>query len=341
LSASELALSCRGLRRSFDGVLAVDGFDLDVPTGALVALLGPSGCGKTTALRLIAGLDRPESGTVHVRGRLVAGDGEWVPPERRKVGMVFQEWALFPHLDVESNIAFGVDGDASARVASLIELARLQGLEHRMPHELSGGQQQRVALARALAPQPDLLLLDEPFSNLDAQLRAEVRGEVREILTATGTTSVFVTHDQEEALSIADRVAVMIDGAVRQTGDPFAIYAAPADAGVARLVGQANLISAEVSGGFAHSSLGDLPMPTLADGPCDLLVRPEAVAIAPDPAGPARVVDVEFYGHDQLIRCALPSGEHVQVRLIGPHPEFVLGSAVRLELRGQPLALPR
>ena len=308
MSDQRPALVCRDLSKTFDGVRAVDGLDLEVPTGSLTALLGPSGCGKTTALRLIAGLERPDRGTVEVRGRVVAGDGTWVPPERRRVGMVFQEWALFPHLDVTANIAFGLDGDIVDRVAVMLELAQLDGLAHRMPHELSGGQQQRVALARALAPGPDLLLLDEPFSNLDAQLRAEVRGQVRAILEATGTTAVFVTHDQEEALSIADRIAVMVEGTVRQTATPFEIYTAPRDAQVARLVGQANLVAAVVTNGRASSPFGEVPAPGIPDGPCELLVRPESVAIVADPAGADHVVDVEFYGHDQLIRCRLAGG---------------------------------
>ena len=341
ISVHDSSLVCRGLVKVFDGTVAVDGFDLAVPTGALVALLGPSGCGKTTALRLIAGLERPGAGTIEVCGRLVAGDGTWVPPERRRVGMVFQEWALFPHLDVAANVAFGLDGDPSGRVASLLELARLDGLAHRMPHELSGGQQQRVALARALAPEPDLLLLDEPFSNLDAQLRAEVRAQVRDILTEIGATAVFVTHDQEEALSIADRVAVMVEGRVRQTGSPFEIYSAPIDARVARLVGQANLVPAAVTRGLARSAFGEVPAPGLPDGPCDLLVRPESIEITAAHGGGARIVDVEFYGHDQLVACRLESGETLQVRQIGAHPDLVTGASVDLTLRGEPRALAR
>jgi iron(III) transport system ATP-binding protein len=341
LSLGGPALVCRDLSKAFDGVRAVDGLDLDVPTGSLTALLGPSGCGKTTALRLIAGLERPDRGTIEVRGRAVAGGGTWVPPERRRVGMVFQEWALFPHLDVTANIAFGLDGVVADRVGELLELAQLEGLAHRMPHELSGGQQQRVALARALAPAPDLLLLDEPFSNLDAQLRAQVRGQVRAILEATGTTAVFVTHDQEEALSIADRIAVMVDGTIRQTATPFEIYTSPRDAAVARLVGQANLLTAIVTNGRASSALGDVDAPEMPDGPCELLVRPESVEIVADPAGSGRVIDVEFYGHDQLIRCRLAGGEELSVRLIGPHPDLVAGTPVSLALREQPLALTR
>jgi iron(III) transport system ATP-binding protein len=340
MTEREVLLRCDGLSKRFGTAVALDGFDLEVRRGELVALLGPSGCGKTTALRLIAGLEYPDAGSVRVLGRTVAARGTWVPPERRRVGLVFQEWALFPHLDVTGNVAFGLDGDADGRVGEMLALARLEGLAHRMPHELSGGQQQRVALARALAPGPDLLLLDEPFSNLDAQLRAEVRSEVRALLGATSTTAVFVTHDQEEALSISDRVAVMLDGRVRQMGSPFEVYTAPADAAVARMVGQANLVTASVSGGLARSSLGEVPAPGLADGTCEVLIRPESVEIAADPRGPATVEHVEFFGHDQLVRCRTAEGDRVDVRLIGPHPDLVAGATVSLRLRGEARVLP-
>ena len=332
-------LITRGLAKTFGGVHAVTDFDLDVHDGDILALLGPSGCGKTTALRLIAGLERPEAGTVQIRGRRVAGDGDWTPPERRRVGLVFQDWALFPHLDVRANVAFGLDRPSPDRIDELLDLVHLDGLADRMPHELSGGQQQRVAVARALAPEPDLLLLDEPFSNLDAQLRAEVRAEVREVLRATGTTAVLVTHDQVEALSVADRVAVMLSGSVRQTGTPFEVYAAPADGRVARLLGDANLLPATASGGTVAFAFGGVDA-ALPDGPCEVLVRPESLRAVHDDAGDARVVHVEFYGHDQLVRCDIAGGVAVDVRLIGPHPELTPGACVRLELAGPAIALP-
>jgi iron(III) transport system ATP-binding protein len=331
---SSPVLRCAALSKRFGAVVAVDGFALEVDDGELLCLLGPSGCGKTTALRLIAGLERPDGGSVEVAGRTVAGPGTWVPPEKRRVGMVFQDWALFPHLDVQANVAFGLDGETQGRVEELLELARLTGLEERMPHELSGGQQQRVALARALAPSPEVLLLDEPFSNLDAQLRAEVRSEVRRVLHSTGTTAVFVTHDQEEALSIADRVAVMISGRVRRAGSPYEVYADPADAVVARLLGQTNLLPARITSGVAMTALGELPVPDAPDGVAEVLVPPESLRASPDPAGQARIADVEFYGHDQLLRCALGEGMELGVRLMGPHPELEVGTAVRLDVVG-------
>ncbi len=209
------------LHKHFDDVGAVNGVSLALAQGDLLALLGPSGCGKTTTLRLIAGFERLDAGAIRIEGKMVAGDRTHLPPEQRRVGMVFQEYALFPHMSVDDNIRFGLHryaGDKISRAATVLKLVGLDGLGARMPHELSGGQQQRVALARALGPEPDLVLLDEPFSNLDAGLRVRVRSEVRDILKAAGATAIFVTHDQEEALSLVDQVAVMMDGKVLAGG---------------------------------------------------------------------------------------------------------------------------
>ena len=336
----DVVLRCTGLAKRFGDVTAVDGFDLEVRRGELLCVLGPSGCGKTTALRLVAGLERPDAGTIEVAGRTVTAPGTWIPSERRRVGMVFQDWALFPHLDVRGNVAFGLDGEATSRVDELLGLVRLDGLEHRMPHELSGGQQQRVALARSLAPTPEVLLLDEPFSNLDAQLRAEVRSEVREVLRLTGTTAVFVTHDQEESLSIGDRVAVMIAGRTRRTGTPYEVYADPGDATVARLLGQTNLVPARIAAGVASTALGEISVPDAPDGAAEILIRPESLSAVPDPGGEARVVRVEFYGHDQLVTCALSDATELDVRVMGPHPELEVSASVRIELTGSARAFP-
>ena len=226
-----VALRCTGIAKRFGDTVVVDDLDLMAHTGEIVALLGPSGCGKTTTLRLIAGFEAQDSGTIEIGGRLVAGPspGRGEPPERRRVGMVFQDYALFPHLSVGKNVAFGLtrDQERNGQVEAALETVGLPDFAGRMPHELSGGQQQRVALARALAPGPDVILLDEPFSNLDAALRASVRAEVRQILSRAKATALLVTHDQEEALSLADRVAVMWDGHVVQSATPETLYHRP------------------------------------------------------------------------------------------------------------------
>jgi iron(III) transport system ATP-binding protein len=229
----EILLSCSGVTKRFSQTVALDGFNLHLRKGTILALLGPSGCGKTTALRVMAGFERPSSGEVWVGGRQVAGARTWIPPEKRSIGMVFQDWALFPHLDVWRNVAFGLQKDDSDRVREVLKLVDLEGLEDRLPHELSG----------ALAPSPRVILLDEPFSNLDATLRASVRAEVRSVLRAAGATAIFVTHDQEEALSMADQLAVMVAGRVVQIGAPHEVYGMPADRRVASLVGDANFFS--------------------------------------------------------------------------------------------------
>ncbi|NMR21070.1 ABC transporter ATP-binding protein [Cellulomonas fimi] len=300
-------LEVRGVRKSFDDLEVLRGVDLDVPSGALVAVLGPSGCGKTTLLRVIAGFERAGAGTVSVGGRLLtAPPGTHVAPEKRRIAVVPQEGALFPHLTVADNVAYGLrrrDPRRGRRVSELLELVGLEGYERRMPAELSGGQQQRVALARALAPEPQVVLLDEPFSALDAALRASVRADVRAALRATGATGFLVTHDQEEALSTADVVAVMRDGVVVQAGTPEQVYRAPHDLDVARFVGEAVVLAATVAGGVARTPLGELrPAPGCVDGSGTLVVRPEQVhLVACDVGVPARVVDTVFYGHDASV----------------------------------------
>lgn len=332
-ASNGIALRCSGVTKVFDDAVALHGFDLSLASGTLMALLGPSGCGKTTALRVMAGFETPTAGEVWVGDRRVAGGGEWVPPEKRRIGMVFQDWALFPHLDVWHNIAFGLDGDPE-RVADVIDMMDLKGFERRMPHELSGGQQQRVALARALAPSPEVILLDEPFSNLDATLRASVRAEVAQVLHDVKATAIFVTHDQEEALAMADEIAVMVQGRVLQVGSPHDVYGAPSSREVASLVGEANFIRGNVHANEASTALGPVPAPGVPDGDAEILVRPEAIELVYDESGDAHIIRAEFYGHDQLVSARLSDGTVVEARLLGPHPELRVDAPVRARLSG-------
>jgi len=320
VDAASPALRTLALVKRFDEVLAVDRVDLEVRRGEFLAVLGPSGCGKTTLLRLIAGFERPDAGGIEIDGEVVAGPRRVVPPEERRIGMVFQESALFPHLDVEGNIGFGLPGRGRGpRVAELVALVGLAGLQRRMPYELSGGQQQRVALARALAPHPALVLLDEPFSSLDATLRAQLRVEVREILRAAGATAVFVTHDQAEALEISDRVAVMRAGRIEQVSTPDELYLRPANRFVAGFVGEANFLSGEVHGDEVHTLVGHFRAAPgfLAQGArADVLLRPEQLHMLPvarlktppSPESVLRVVRRIFHGSEVHHVLRSPSG---------------------------------
>jgi iron(III) transport system ATP-binding protein len=330
-----------GVSRSYGPIRAVRDLDLEVKRGEILALLGPSGCGKTTTLRLIAGFESPNSGTVEVGGRTVARPGANVPPEKRRVGMVFQDYALFPHLSVERNVAYGLSNGKKrkGRVAEILALAHLEGLEERMPHELSGGQQQRVALARALAPEPAVVLLDEPFSNLDASLRARVRSEMREILREAGATAIFVTHDQEEALSLAHEVAVMIRGTVVQTAPPEDLYRRPATREVASFVGEANFLPGTARNGHVRCALGEIPSTGAGEGEVEAMLRPEVLRLAGQPDGEAIVIGREFYGHDQLVKLRLPSGVILYSRL-GGGPGFKVGERVSIEVEGPVVAFP-
>jgi iron(III) transport system ATP-binding protein len=308
----------RGLDASYGADPVLTGLDLDVPSGAIAAVLGESGSGKTTLLRVLAGFLRPSAGTVAFGDRVVVGPGVWVPPEKRRVGIVPQEGALFPHLDVAGNIAFGLPRGSDSRVEEVLELVGLAGMGRARPHELSGGQQQRVAVARALAPQPDVVLLDEPFTALDASLRTRLRAEVREVLAAVGTTAVLVTHDQEEALSTADVVAVMRDGRVVQTGTPEQVYGDPADLGVARFVGElVELPAASAIEGWVECALGRVEV---AGAGSTLVLRPEQLSLScPLPgATPSGVVrSTSYHGHDSLLTVELGDGSQVPVRVSG------------------------
>ena len=307
------AIELRGVEKSYGPVLAVDGVDLDVAPGEFLTLLGPSGCGKSTLLRLIAGFEDPGAGTIRLFGDEVAGEARTVPPEARGVGLVFQQLALFPHLDVAGNVGYGLRhlgrSERKARVAELLELVDLADTGKRYPDQLSGGQAQRVALARALAPSPRVVLLDEPFSSLDTTLRASLRAEVRSILQTAGVTAVLVTHDQDEALSLGDRVGVMFEGRIVRHGAPREVYDEPGSADVATFVGDANRL------------------------PGGVLVRPEAIELTDDPDGPGVVTNIEYYGHDQAVDVRLPSGLEVRARL-GTATVFVVGGRVRVMAGG-------
>ncbi|MGY1681873.1 ABC transporter ATP-binding protein [Geodermatophilus sp. SYSU D01176] len=318
------SLTVTGVTKSYGATPVLAGVDLHVPEGCLTALLGPSGCGKTTLLRLVAGFDDPDRGTVEVGGRTVAGAGRSVPARRRHIGFVPQEGGLFPHLSVAGNVAFGLPRRQrrdAGRVAALLELVGLDAaLAERSPHQLSGGQQQRVALARALAPAPSLVLLDEPFSSLDAALREETRQAVADALAVAGATAVLVTHDQAEALSMADQVAVLRGGRLVQLADPRTLYRSPQDLDVATFVGESVVLDADVRAGRAHSALGVLDLErTCPDGPARVLLRPEQLRLGPATgAGPrARVRAVDFFGHDARVRLELPSGVAFSARLEG------------------------
>jgi iron(III) transport system ATP-binding protein len=331
-----------GVTKSFaSGTPVLRGVDVSVGAGATLALLGPSGCGKTTLLRIIAGLERPDDGTVTVGDRLLTSADQFVPPERRRVGMVFQDWALFPHLSVARNVGFGLERPerkVSPRIDEALELVGLAGLGDRMPDTLSGGQQQRVALARAIAPRPSVLLLDEPFSNLDASLRTQVRTEIHQLLVGLGITTIFVTHDQDEAFVLGDRVAVLAEGAVVQIGPPAELYRRPATRWLAGFVGDANLVTGTADGRRATTALGPIALHDAATGAVDVLVRPEELSVeAPDASAPdgglEGVVElVEFVGHDttylvrvgelslQVRRTSMPvasRGDRVVVRWTG------------------------
>ena len=320
-----------GVTKRFGGTTAVDDASLCVARGEVVALLGPSGCGKTTLLRLIAGFERPDRGSIEVARRIVAGSA-WVAPEARRVGMVFQDYALFPHLTVAANVGFGLPRrERPKRVPELLALARLGGLEGRYPHELSGGQQQRVALARALAPAPELVLLDEPWSNVDPFLRDSLRAEVTDIVRPLGVTVLLVTHDREEAFSLADRIALMRDGTIVQEGTAEQLYFAPASRWAAEFVGAANVLPGRVVAGRVETALGAFPANGASTASAaQVLIRPELLELEPSPAGTAEVVGREFRGHDVFYRVLLDGVELVSQR---PSTEVVdLGARVAIRV---------
>jgi iron(III) transport system ATP-binding protein len=350
VEGAEPVVRIRGLRKAFGPVVALDGLDMDLRRGETLALLGPSGCGKTTLLRAVAGLGRPDAGTVEIGGDLVEGPGVFVPPERRRIGMVFQDVALFPHLSVAENVAFGLRGEVAtaraARVAELLELVGLPEAGPSRPHELSGGMQQRVALARAIAPRPDVVLLDEPFANLDLGLRTQLRAELRRVLDVTGASALLVTHDQAEALTVADRVAVMRRGVVDQVGSPEVIYAQPATPFVATFVGVANLVPASLDGLEAETVLGRMRLVAQPEEAVRglVVVRPEHVDLEPWGSGAAAAMDVaapirarilarRFAGAELHYEVALDDGLRLWVEAGHAARLLSVGDEVALALR--------
>ena len=313
------AISLDSISKSFGATHAVRQVTLEIERGELMAVLGPSGCGKTTLLRLIAGFEAPDGGSVNVGEETVAGPGRLVPPEKRRVGMVFQDYALFPHLTVEANIAFGLSRRPREEREDLtrrtLELVGLQHKTGRHPHELSGGERQRVALARALAPEPEVVLLDEPFSSLDATLRADLRREVELILRDAEATALLVTHDQEEALSLADRLAVMREGRIVQVGAPEDVYGRPASRWAAQFVGEVNVLAGVAREGGVETELGRFDLRAPATGTVHVAVRPEQLELTARHDGNAEVVSREFRGHDVLYRLRHEGGRTVLVQL--------------------------
>ena len=343
---SEVKLS--GVSKDFGSTTALADVDLTVSSGELTAVLGPSGCGKTTLLRIVAGFIRPDRGRVEIEGRAVVDEVSVVAPERRGVAVVPQEGALFPHLDVARNVGYGLprSGASRRRVDEMLELVGLAGLGTRRPDQLSGGQQQRVALARALAPSPRVVVLDEPFSALDAGLRAQVRDEVSQVLRTIDATAIIVTHDQEEALSMADSVAVMEAGRLVMHGSPTEVYYRPVDLDVARFVGDLVELPGSKSGPTVDTVLGRLPIHGSvlpADGPVVAVVRPEQIRVdarVERGATGAHVDDVSFFGHDALARLTVRSGDvpvRVLARTVAP---LQRGDDVAIRVIGPALVYP-
>jgi iron(III) transport system ATP-binding protein len=331
MTTSTLVVS--DVHKSFGSHPVLRGVSLEVPAGKVCALLGPSGSGKTTLLRAVAGLESIDQGTIAVGDRVLTGADRYVQPEQRRVGMVFQDWALFPQMTVAENVAFGLPRAErrGPRVGEVLDMVGLADYAGRHPGTLSGGQQQRVALARALAPRPEVLLLDEPFSNLDTALRVQVRTDVHRLLAEAGITAVFVTHDQEEAFVLGDVVAVVNDGLFEQVGSPRDLYRTPATRWVARFVGEANFVGGTAAGASVDTAVGSIPLTGEVHGSVDALVRPEHLAV--DHGGTARVELVEYYGHDSVVivscadggvlRCRavvtdVARGDDVTVRYVGP-----------------------
>jgi iron(III) transport system ATP-binding protein len=347
-----LAIELQAVTKRYPGTTApaVQSVSLAVKEGEIVTLLGPSGSGKTTLLRLIAGFERAGTGVVHLAGEPVSGQGVWVPPEKRGVGMVFQDYALFPHLTVARNVGFGYRGpDKQARISEVLRLVDLDEYQARYPHELSGGQQQRVALARALARRPVVVLLDEPFSNLDAALRVHMRLELRRILKAAGATAIFVSHDQADALAISDRIVVMKDGAIQQDGTPREIYQSPGNQFVATFVGHSYLLEGIVgdNGKTVVTELGTFacshPHACKPGDDVYACIRPEDLEVVTEGAFQGTITEVTYTGRslDAIIEVQTERARHAFPVRLDPGADVQTGETVSLHIAAGSVALVR
>ncbi len=331
MAYENLIIRARSVSKSYGSELVLSDFNLDVWNGAIVGVLGVSGSGKTTALRLIAGFEKPDSGIIEMREEIISSQEVYVPPEERNVGMVFQDYALFPHLDVKSNISFGLSKHQikSGRLNEVIDMCNLNDYRNKLPQELSGGQQQRVALARALAPNPEVILLDEPFTSLDAHMARDLRDEVVTLLRETETTAIIVTHDQEEALSVCDVVSVLEDGKVIQSATPQEIYLNPISQTVANSVGDPNILKGFSINGMVETSLGTFV--SAYDGALDVSIRPECIQLNLDSDGGYVVKECTFYGHDQVISFQNSKGEVFRARSL-PNTIYETGDKINIEI---------
>ena len=331
MAFENLIIRARSVTKSYGLESVLSDFNLDVWNGSIVGILGMSGSGKTTALRLIAGFEKPDSGIIEMRNEIISNEDTFLPPEQRNVGMVFQDYALFPHLNVEKNISFGLKAFEmkSGRLEEVISMCNLEEYRKKFPQELSGGQQQRVALARALAPKPEVILLDEPFTSLDAHMARDLREEVVMLLKQTETTAIIVTHDQEEALSVCDVVSVLENGQVIQSATPQEIYLNPVSQTVANSVGDPNILKGFSTNGRVETSLGSFV--SAYNGALDVSIRPECIELTLDTEGSYVVTECTFYGHDQVISFSNNKGEIFRARSL-PNTIYESGDKVTVNI---------